>query len=146
MGDWLKMTAAELGRGIAAGVIDPVDLTEAYLNAIDAHELTPRIYARSTADRARAEARAARDRAVSGLRRSPLDGVPVSWKDLFDSAGTVTEAGSKLLAGRVPDRDARVLANASAAGAGLPGQDPYDRTGVFRAWVESDDQNAAMCE
>ena len=116
MGDWLKMTAAELGRGIAAGVIDPVDLTEAYLNAIDAHELTPRIYARSTADRARAEARAARDRAVSGLRRSPLDGVPVSWKDLFDSAGTVTEAGSKLLAGRVPDRDARVLANASAAG------------------------------
>ena len=110
MGDWLKMTAAELGRGIAAGAIDPVDLTEAYLNAIDAHELTPRIYARSTADRARAEARAARDRAVSGLRRSPLDGVPVSWKDLFDSAGTVTEAGSKLLAGRVPDRDARVLA------------------------------------
>uniref|UniRef100_UPI0037C5D248 amidase n=1 Tax=Roseovarius salis TaxID=3376063 RepID=UPI0037C5D248 len=51
-----------------------------------------------------------------GLRRGPLDGVPVSWKDLFDSAGTATEAGSALLAGRVPERDARVLANAAMAG------------------------------
>ena len=37
MQDWRWMTAADLGRGIAAGVIDPVDLTEVYLAAIDAH-------------------------------------------------------------------------------------------------------------
>jgi aspartyl-tRNA(Asn)/glutamyl-tRNA(Gln) amidotransferase subunit A len=116
MQDWRWMTAADLGRGIAAGVIDPVDLTEVYLAAIDAHEHRDRIYARVTHDRARAEAKAAAARAASGFRRGPLDGVPVSWKDLFDSAGIGTEAGTALLAGRVPTRDAKVLETATAAG------------------------------
>ncbi|WP_386629552.1 amidase [Sulfitobacter geojensis] len=116
MQDWLTMTAADLGRGIGAGEIDPVALTQTYLDAIDAHPLRDRIYARVTAERALAEATAAANRAASGNRLSPLDGVPVSWKDLFDTAGTGTEAGSKLLEGRVPDRDAVVLANATAAG------------------------------
>ncbi|KHA50737.1 amidase [Sulfitobacter geojensis] len=116
MQDWLTMTAADLGRGIGAGEIDPVTLTQTYLDAIDAHPLRDRIYARVTAERALAEATAAANRAVSGNRLSPLDGVPISWKDLFDTAGTGTEAGSKLLEGRVPDRDAVVLANATAAG------------------------------
>lgn len=116
MQDWLKMTAADLGRGIAAGQIDPVALCETYLAAIDAHPLRDRIYARVTAHRARAEAAAAARRAQSGARLSLLDGVPISWKDLFDTAGIATEAGSKLLEGRVPDHDALVLQNASAAG------------------------------
>lgn len=116
MQDWLHMTAAALGRGIAAGEIDPVALTQIYLDAIDDHPSTDRIYARVTHDRALAEARGAAERAASGQRLSPLDGVPISWKDLFDTAGVVTEAGSKLLAGRVPDVDAHVLANATAAG------------------------------
>ncbi len=116
MQDWLWMTAADLGRGIAAGQIDPIDLTETYLAAIDAHPLTPRIYARVTHDRARAEARAASARAKAKARLSALDGVPISWKDLFDTAGIGTEAGTRLMEGRVPDRDAKVLQNATAAG------------------------------
>ena len=116
MDDWLRATAADLGRGIGAGEIDPRDLTEAYLAAIDAHPYRDRIYARLTDERARAEAAAAAERARLGVRRGPLDGVPISWKDLFDTAGVATEAGSALLAGRVPDRDARVLAMATAAG------------------------------
>lgn len=116
MEDWLMTTAADLGRGIEAGRIDAVDLTENHLAAIDAHPHRDRIFARLTADRARAEARAAAVRAKSGLRRSPLDGVPIAWKDLFDTAGTATEAGTAMLKDRVPDRDARVLANATAAG------------------------------
>ena len=103
------MTAADLGRGIAAGKIDPVALTETYLEAIESHPDRDRIYARVTADRARAEAKAASTRAASGHRLSPLDGVPISWKDLFDTAGVATEAGSALLTGRVPERDATVL-------------------------------------
>ena len=116
MQDWRWMTAADLGRGIAAGGIDPVDLTEAYLDAIDAHEFRDRIYARVTHERARAEAKAAADRAASGMRRSTLDGVPVSWKDLFDTADIGTEAGTALMAGRVPKADAEVLDAATAAG------------------------------
>lgn len=116
MQDWLTMTAADLGRGIAAGEIDPLALCNAYLDAIEAHPLRDRIYARVTADRARAEAAAASARAQAKQRLSLLDGVPVSWKDLFDTAGVGTEAGSKLLEGRVPDRDALVLQNATAMG------------------------------
>lgn len=116
MQDWLTMTASDLGRGIAENKIDPRDLTETYLAAIDAHEFTNRIYARVTHARARAEAAAAHARAKSGFRKSLLDGVPISWKDLFDSAGTVTEAGSMLLEGRVPTADAVVLRNATMMG------------------------------
>ena len=114
--DWLDKSAADLGRGIDSGAIDPVALTQAFLGAIDGHDARDRIYARVTADRALAEAEAAAERARVGQRLSPLDGVPISWKDLFDTAGVATEAGSALLEGRVPHRDAEVLRNATAAG------------------------------
>ncbi|MDX2483256.1 MAG: amidase [Pseudodonghicola sp.] len=116
MRDWLTMTAGDLGRGIERGEIDPVALAQTYLEAIDADPMTPRIYARVTHDRALAEAAAAQARAQVGRRLSPLDGVPVSWKDLFDTAGMATEAGSALLKGRVPQADAAVLRNATAMG------------------------------
>ena len=116
MDEWRWMSAADLGRGIGAGGIDPVSLTEVFLEAIDAHKYRDRIYARVTHDRARAEAKAASARARAGTRKSLLDGVPISWKDLFDTAGTATEAGSALLKGRTPMADARVLATASAFG------------------------------
>jgi len=116
MDEWLTAGAGDLGRGIEAGSIDPVALTETYLQVIDAHPDTPRIYTVVTHDRARAEAKAAAFRAKHGLRRSALDGVPISWKDLFDSAGVATEAGSALLKGRVPQTDARVLATATRMG------------------------------
>lgn len=110
------MSAGDLGRGIGAGRIDPMDLTQAYLDAIDAHPLRERIFTHVTGKRAMSEARAARERARAGLRRSALDGVPISWKDLFDSSGDVTEAGSDLLKGRRADRDARVLRTATLMG------------------------------
>ena len=113
---WLTMTACDLGRAIGKGEVDPVDLTRTYLDAAQGHEFSGRIYARFTANRAMAEAQAASDRAKLGLRHSLLDGVPISWKDLFDTAGTATEAGSALLKDRVPDTDAEVLRNASEAG------------------------------
>jgi aspartyl-tRNA(Asn)/glutamyl-tRNA(Gln) amidotransferase subunit A len=116
MTDWQTKSAGDLGRAIGHGDIDPVDLTETYLAAIKTHEHANRIYARLTEPRARAEAKAASDRAKTGMRRSPLDGVPISWKDLFDSAGTATESGTRLLQGRTPAADADVLRNATAQG------------------------------
>ena len=116
MSDWLRQSASDLGRAIGAGKIDPVALTEAFLDAASAHEYGPRIYVRITRERALAEAESARQRAKAGLRRGLLDGVPISWKDLFDTAGIVTEAGSMLLEGRVPEADAAVLQRATQAG------------------------------
>ncbi|MCB2135480.1 MAG: amidase, partial [Rhodobacteraceae bacterium] len=85
MTDWRKMSAGDIGRAIGQGTIDPVVLTEEMLDAIADHPHTGRIYARLTETRARAEAKAAASRAKIGLRRSLLDGVPISWKDLFDT-------------------------------------------------------------
>ena len=113
---WLAMSAAALGREIGMGNIDPVALTQKYLDAIHAHPFKDRIYTVVTDERALSEAAGAADRAVSGQRRSILDGVPVSWKDLFDSAGIVTEAGSLLLKGRTPNSDCEVLKNATSLG------------------------------
>ena len=113
---WSNMTAADLGRDIDRGRINPVELTEYFLDAIASHPLAPRIYARTTETRARGEAMGAAGRAKMGLRRSPLDGVPLSWKDLFDTAGIATEAGSALLKHRTPKADAEVLATATLQG------------------------------
>jgi aspartyl-tRNA(Asn)/glutamyl-tRNA(Gln) amidotransferase subunit A len=114
--DLLKKTATDLGHMIGAGDISPTELTERFLAAIDAHPLADRIYARTTPKRALSEASAATDRATSGTRLGPLDGVPISWKDLFDTAGTGTEAGSAFLKDRIPTEDAEVLKNATQAG------------------------------
>lgn len=113
---WSNLTAAALGAEIAAGRINPVELAEYFLDKAAAHEHGGRIYARLSPARARGEAMAAATRAKQNQRRGPLDGVPVSWKDLFDSAGLATEAGSALLRGRTPDRDAEVLATATREG------------------------------
>jgi aspartyl-tRNA(Asn)/glutamyl-tRNA(Gln) amidotransferase subunit A len=55
--------------------------------------------------------------------RSPVDGLPVSVKDLYDIAGEVTRAGSKLLAGAAPAKvDAPAVARLRAAGAVIVGR------------------------
>ena len=113
---WLKMTACELGRGIDNGSISPVALVKTYLEAIRNHPLNNDIYARISSERALKEASAAEIRAKTNNRLSLLDGVPISWKDLFDSKGINTEAGSMLLSGRIPESDAVVLDNATQAG------------------------------
>jgi aspartyl-tRNA(Asn)/glutamyl-tRNA(Gln) amidotransferase subunit A len=114
--DWRWMTAAELGRGIAAGRINAMELTEAFLEAIAAHPEGGRIYARMTPRRARSMAMAAADRAKAGRRIGPLDGVPLSWKDNIDAAGAYCEAGSALLKGRMAHEDAPILHTATAQG------------------------------
>ncbi len=114
--NWTHQTACDLGRAIDRGKLDPVELTDAFFAAIKQNAFHKTIYARLTEKRALAEAKAASMRASSRTRRGLLDGVPISWKDLFDTAGTATESGSALLKGRVPNKDAEVLQNASNAG------------------------------
>ena len=112
----LKMSAADLGQSIAVGRLDPTEITQAYLDAAQNHSEMGRIYTMLTTERAMSEAGAASLRAKSGQRLSLLDGVPISWKDLFDTSGYKTEAGSALLFGRLPQKDARCLKNATAMG------------------------------
>ena len=115
-GNWTGMGACRLGRLIGRGEIDPRELLEAFLEGIRNCPGTDDIYVRVTADRAFAEAEAASRRAEAGRRLSILDGVPISWKDLYDTAGIGTEAGTLLLKGRIPSRDAEVVHRATALG------------------------------
>jgi aspartyl-tRNA(Asn)/glutamyl-tRNA(Gln) amidotransferase subunit A len=75
-----------------------------------------------TADTARTEARQAELELRGGARRSPLHGEPVAIKDLIATQGTRTTAGSKILAGWVPTRDAEVVWALREAGAILVGK------------------------
>ena len=116
MAAWHEMTGTALGEGIAAGAIDPVELAEFFLDRIAAEDPDRLVFIRMDPARTRVEARAARARQKAGLRRSPLDGVPVSWKDLVDVAGMETTMAARALAGRVPDRDAPLQRRATDAG------------------------------
>lgn len=116
MNDPTKLTASEQGRAIRQGTLDPVDLLDAYLDKAASHPVTQRAYTMLTAGRATAEAHAARARILEGNTLSALDGVPISWKDLFDTANLKTEAGSALLRNRVPEQDCEVLQVATCMG------------------------------
>jgi len=109
-------TASELGREIAAGKLDPVELLQSMLADIEAHPAKDQIFASLTPNRAKEEAEAARKRQKDGKLKSPFDGVPISWKDLFDTKDHLTEAGSKLLEGRTPEKNCVALGKATRAG------------------------------
>ena len=113
---WTSLSACELGRQIGQGAIDPRELASAYFECIRESAEPYDIYVRLTEPRAHAEAEAAAKRAAAGRRLSNLDGVPISWKDNFDTAGVGTEGGTLLLKGRVPKNDAEAVRRATAAG------------------------------
>ncbi len=82
-----------------------------------------RAYIAVDATRSRNEAEHSDARRRAGKMRSPVDGLPVSVKDLFDVAGEVTRAGSTLLTGAPPAvADATAVARLRAAGAVIIGR------------------------
>lgn len=115
MTDLRDLTIAEAARLIERRQISPVELTEAYLEAIE--RLNPELnaYVLVTGERARADATAAADQIARGEYRGALHGIPLGLKDLFDTEGIETAGGSAVLRGRVPQRDstpARLLREA----------------------------------
>ncbi|HUN94001.1 MAG TPA: amidase [Burkholderiaceae bacterium] len=82
-----------------------------------------RTFVRLLADLARMAAEGSDARRRAGAVRSPIDGLPVSVKDLFDIAGQTTLAGSIVLRDAPPAaRDADVVARLNAAGAVIVGR------------------------
>src|SRR5881394_1823268 len=110
-------TVAQLERDLIAGRTTSRELVEQALAKITApYGEGARAYLKVYAESARAEADYADRLRKQGVRRSPIDGLPVSLKDLFDVAGDVTRAGSKVLAIEAK-RDATAVARLRAAGA-----------------------------
>ena len=111
-----KRPAAEIGRLVAAGSLDPIEVAEFFLDRIERDRKNPS-FILVTRKRALEEAAASRKRRREGRAAGPLDGVPIAWKDLVDMAGERTTAGSMLFAESPPKKeDAPIVAHLSAAG------------------------------
>ncbi|WP_163650061.1 amidase family protein [Modicisalibacter sp. 'Wilcox'] len=111
--DSLPRTALAIGQALQAGDIDPVTLTQHCLKRARASDA---VFISLTLDRALAEAEAAAHRRRLGIPLSPLDGVPLAWKDLFDITGTLTTAGSRVLARTPAAHDATAVRHATGGG------------------------------
>ncbi len=117
---WLG--AVDLGRRIRAREITATRLAGAFLDRIAA--LNPRLeaFVTVTADRALRDAAAADREIASGSWRGLLHGVPYCLKDIVETAGIRTTAGSQILADWVPAADATVQTRLAAVGAVLLGK------------------------
>ncbi len=116
------MSATELARGLEAGELSSVEVTEALVAR--GEEVDPKISAflHRTPERALDEARGADDRRARGEARSLFDGVPVAYKDIFVTKDVPSTAGSRILESYVPPYDSTVVARCDAAGLPMLGK------------------------
>ena len=117
-------TIAATAEALAMGTTSSVQLAEACLaRAADANGEGKRVFISLVPDKVRAQAAASDALRKHGIVPSPLAGVTVSVKDLWDVQGEVTAAGSKALADSPPaSRDAPTIARLRAAGAVFMGR------------------------
>ncbi len=114
--DIIHLDATGLAELIAKKEISPVEAVQAHLDRIA--EVNPKVNAIVTlASDALDAARQAEAAVKPGARLGALHGVPFTVKDGIDTAGVLTQRGSPIFKGRVPDTDATVVARLKAAGA-----------------------------
>jgi len=120
--DLFFTSMTELARMIATKAVSPVEVVRAHLDRIAALDPGLRAYITVCDDAALEAARAAETALMSGGAVGPLHGVPYALKDLYDTAGLRTTGGSRILADRVPAKDATVTQRLARAGAILLGK------------------------
>ncbi|MGD1081436.1 MAG: amidase [Candidatus Sulfotelmatobacter sp.] len=99
------------------GTLSPVELTQAYLDRITIIDPQLRSYITVSADVALAQAHQAAEEIAQRRYRGPLHGIPVSYKDLIETAGIRTTANSRVYADFVPEKNANVVGRLREAGA-----------------------------
>ena len=124
MPDTNLFTIAALGRALAERKTTSRGLVEQALARIaDANGEGGRAFTKVHAHSALVAAEASDRLRKEGVVPSPLSGLPVSIKDLFDIEGDVTTAGSKVLRERpAASADAAAVARLRAAGAVVVGR------------------------
>lgn len=130
-----RLSIAEAANLIRRQELSPVELTEACLQRIVSLDARLRAFITVTRQEALATAQQAANAIAGGNYKGPLHGIPLALKDLFDTAGVRTTAGSKIMADRVPAQDAEATARLKAAGAVILGklnmhEFAYGATGV----------------
>src|SRR6202012_2166200 len=126
--------ATKLAELIRTGEVSPVEVVQAHLDRIEA--VNPNLNAVVTvAHDALKAAKAAEADVLAGRDLGPLHGVPFSVKDSFDTAGVLTQLGSPIFKGRIPDTDAPSVARMKKAGGILLAKTNLPE---FSYWIESD--------
>lgn len=126
--------ATKLAELIRNREISPVEVMQAHLERIEA--VNPTINAIVTvAEDALKGAKAAEAAVLSGEELGPLHGVPFTVKDSIDTAGVLTQRGSPIFKGRLPDADATSVARMKKAGGILLAKTNLPE---FSYWIESD--------
>ena len=110
------LTASEAAEAIRAGRLSPVDLVDALLARIDAHDERLHAFAAVYRDDARACAEAAHKAIRAGHSIGPWHGVPIALKDIIDIEGRVTTGGSKHWENRVSPTTATLARRLIEAG------------------------------
>jgi aspartyl-tRNA(Asn)/glutamyl-tRNA(Gln) amidotransferase subunit A len=115
--DLTQATAAQLGKLYGKGKASPVETMKAVLARTDALTSTVNAFCTVETEAAIAAARASEKRWKKGEPLSPLDGVPVSIKELVRVKGWPSSMGSKLTDQSPADADAPAVARLREAGA-----------------------------
>lgn len=117
MRDLTQASAAELGKLYAKGKASPVETMRAVLARAERLAATVNAFCHVDGEAALEAAHASEKRWRKGEQRSPLDGVPVSIKELVRVQGWPAPMGSRLTDKRPVDADAPAVARLRRAGA-----------------------------
>ena len=130
------LDAGALQAAFRARRLSPVEVIDNALARMDETEPALNAFVARCDAQARAEARAAEARHRAGVPLGPLDGVPVSVKDLIEVAGMPCSYGSRSMLGHVPRADAPSVARLRAAGAIVVGKTATSEFG-YKGYTES---------
>lgn len=122
MPELTRLPLRELAAGIEARKISPVELTNAVLREIEAHDGELNAYISVYGDEALESARAAEAEIADGGYRGPLHGIPMGIKDNFSFENRITTMGSTIHARYVPHHDATVISKLRESGATFLGK------------------------
>lgn len=120
--DLTTLSIEEAAEQVRKKQLSPVELTRACLGRIEHLNPVLNAFITTTAASALASAREAEAEIQRGRWRGPLHGIPIALKDLFDTAGVRTTAGSALYKDRVPTEDAAAVRRLRTAGAVIIGK------------------------
>ncbi len=121
MTELTKLTIAEARAKLTAKEISAVELTDAYLSAIEAVNPVINAYVTVTPEKARDMAKASDARIAAG-KAGALEGIPLGIKDLFATRDVHTQACSHILDGFKPKYESTVSQNLWDDGAVMLGK------------------------
>ena len=116
------LSIADLSALIAGGKLSVVELVEALIHRIEAHDAQTHAFITPTFELARRQAAAAQAEIAAGRSRGPLHGVPFALKDIYDTQGILTSGHSRVFIDRIPREDATATSRLYEAGAILLGK------------------------